>query len=606
MKGRIAFVAAAALLFSAFAIQLILHARTVSATSDEPIHIIAGLRHLRCRSFAANVEHPPLAKMVAALAAGPNVASTNWPCESSSWNSSETLLAIGGDVLSMPGGRELLTRTRLAISIFSLALAAAVFLAAWQMFGRLAGIIALALLAFEPAVIAHGSLVTTDMAATATIFMFAYALYRYVETPSTTRLLVAALCGGLMVATKHSTLAMLPIGEGLLVIALRRRPRELVKALIVIGAGALVLLWASYGFRYTALPKAAPPPLSTDMLVPEAYRKGLEYVFATSTRSTFILGQRYATGRWFYFPVAIAVKTSLALLLLSVVAAAIPRAFRRRRLELLFFLTPAVVYLVVGMTSNLNIGVRHILPVYPFLIVLAAGATAWCADRWRGAAVAIAVLLAFHAANSIRTYPDYIAFGNELWGGTGNTYKVLHDSNVDWGQDAYRVNEDARRHGEPCWYAHVGSGALTRLTPCSPLPMLGWTATNQLIRPSPPLINGRVYLSVNALPPRGDREYEPFRDARRAAQIGGSTLVYEGQFNVRLLSAVSIADVANWLLRQGRVAEGMRYAERSVELAPGEPRTHLALSAALRMSGRAAEAQRELETAARLMTATAD
>ena len=182
LKGRLySFVVL--LLFGLFSFQLWFHIVRTSVTIDEPVHILAGHRYLQCGDFGINTEHPPLLKL---LAASPLIGRTfvepYEECGSKINYRSEDFR--GGMLFVAKNGVDsIVIPTRLAASLMSLLLAVLVFFAAREMFGRWASVVALALLAFEPALIAHGSLVTTDMALTTMMFVAAYALYRYLKKP---------------------------------------------------------------------------------------------------------------------------------------------------------------------------------------------------------------------------------------------------------------------------------------------------------------------------------------------------------------------------------------------------------------------------------------
>ena len=124
----------------------------------------------------------------------------------------------------------------------------------------------------------------------------------------------------------------------------------------------------------------------------------------------------------------------------------------------LWMLVPATVFLAASMTSNLNIGVRHILPIYPFLTVLAAVGAWIMAKTHRAWGLVMGGLVLFHAASSLRAFPNYLSYSNELWGGPSKTYRVLTDSNVDWGQGLPAAKHYLETHpATPCWLAYFGS-----------------------------------------------------------------------------------------------------------------------------------------------------
>src|SRR5205085_10188567 len=177
---------------------------------------------------------------------------------------------------------------------------------------------------------------------------------------------------------------------------------------------------------------------------------------------------------WYYFPVAFAIKSSLTfILLLGITVWAIAAGKLRAWREILFLTIPPAVHFIVAMVSGMNIGVRHILPVYVFLAVLIGGA-AWrlMEGNKRWAYVVIALLL-FQAVSVARTYPAYLAYANELWGGPSQTYKYLSDSNTDWGQQLKSTKRYLDAHNiKDCYFVYFAQGVVDFRSygiPCKPL-----------------------------------------------------------------------------------------------------------------------------------------
>jgi hypothetical protein len=188
-------------------------------------------------------------------------------------------------------------------------------------------------------------------------------------------------------------------------------------------------------------------------LLPEPYLYGLADVgFTADFSHTYLFGKVYPHGQWFYFPAAFVIKSTLALLILMLLVPVAIVAWRMNRgRELLFLVIPATIYFAVVLTSGMNIGVRHILPVYPFLMALAGWAAAKLIERRRQLAYVVALILIFDVISSVRAFPVYLAYSNELWGGPSQTYKYLSDSNVDWGQQLKATKKylDGRSAGLP-------------------------------------------------------------------------------------------------------------------------------------------------------------
>lgn len=633
------FRAAVCLLFGAFAFQLWFHAAQTSATIDEVPHILAGHRHWQCADFAINPEHPPLLKL---LAASPLIFRTLveppiWECGKRPTSKYDATLA-GFSFLARNDTDGIVIPARLAAAILSLLLAILVFLAAREMFGRAEALAALTLLVFEPNIIAHGSLVTTDMAVSAGFFAAVYALYRYRKSPSAIRFLVLGAAIGLTLAAKHSGIFIIPVLFLLLIadFLLFRRvenqtslKRQIIRDVSAF-AGAiligLVLLWACYGFNAYALPQTGgetilaevfpprnpegkPPSALRQTLktitsvFPESYTVGLADVLSSSSRPMYLFGKVYPTGRWFYFPVAFLIKTGIALLVLLAAGLLTFKLYRERGREMLFLLVPSLAFFGISLLSKMNIGVRHILPVYGFFIVIAAAGGYALSRKHKIARWALILLLAAHAATAFQTAPNYLAFSNILWGGTNNTYRLLTDSNVEWGQNLKLVNEYLRSENiNYCWFANFGGGELARRAlPCRLMPgSYDWNATEEPVDPIPGVIEGTILLSVAVLPPLGGDEYKSVIASEPVAQIGGSIFVYRGRFEVPLASALSYVARSQQLVLMNRFEEAIADGRQAIALLPDDARSHYALGVALARADQRDEARREFETTIQL------
>jgi tetratricopeptide (TPR) repeat protein len=634
-REKLLFSALVVLLFGLFAFQLWFHARRTSATFDEPAHTVAGYRYWQCGDFGINPEHPPLLKLLATVSLNfrASLIAPKAECGARLTPKPE-MFGLGGEFLSSNGVDSVLIPARLLAALMSLALAALIFLATFEMFGKWEAIVALAILAFEPNLIAHGSLVTTDMALTATAFGAVYALYRYLKKPNWVRFAIVGLAFGLLLAAKHSAVIFVPVLFAIFVAdaVFYRKFEERLPKLILRRTGAfagffligLALLWSFYGFRYYALPNATQPAVSIDEYIktngrpemvesmsakvvttvnklhvfPESYVLGLADIVATNSRNTWIYGRNYATGQWFYFPLAFAVKSSIALLLLLPLGLLFPFFNREKRREMLFILAPPICFFAFALTSKMNIGVRHILPVYAFFIVAAVGAI-WMSRKFYYFRYFLIALLLFHAATAARVAPNYIAFANDFFGGTNNSYKIFRESNVDWGQNYKLVNEYLQRENiTDCWFAGFGNQEIMRVSqPCRLLPdSVFQRFSTEIFDAAPPVIEGTVLVSVSNLPPRGGEEYLPLTQTAPIAQLGGTIFVYRGRFELPLAAALSRVTRANQFASLKRFDEAITDGRIAVELAPGDARTHLALAFALLRAGNRDEARREFET----------
>jgi hypothetical protein len=640
MAGRkpTLFFAIATLLFASFAFQLVYHAVRTSATVDEPFHILAGHRHWQCGDFGINPEHPPLLKL---LATAPlnfrQLSEPPWEC-GSKFTSKFDGFSYGSTFVVENGMDHIVITTRLAASLMSLLLAVLVFLAAWEMFGRWEALTALAILAFEPNLIAHGSIVTTDMAISATAFGAAYALYRFCKEQTLPRFLIAGVGLGLMLAAKHSAVIFVGILFALLIAdtLFFRNETSLVKRILsrtAAFAGIFLIgwaiLWSFYGFRYRAISNKTAPTISVadyirengrpesiesfpariteamshTRIFPESYVLGMADVISWSSRNTVLFGRNYPAGNWLFFPVSLAVKSNIALVVLMPLILMFLFFARSKWREAMFLLTPAIVYLIFASTSSFTNGVRHILPIYGFLIVVASAGAIWVCRKFNALRYVCVALLVFNAAAAVRTAPKYLAFANDVWGGDKNIHRIFRGSNVDTGQSMKLVSEYlASQNIKDCWLASFVHPEMIRaVQPCRPMPSwLRPAVSRDPIDVVPSVIEGVVVLSVNEQPPQAGDEYVPIAKSEPITFIGANTYVYRGRFEVPLVAAISRVHRSNHFLRVNNIDQAISEARQAVGLGPNDARPHLALGLALARGGQKEEARTELNKAAGL------
>ena len=263
-------------------------------------------------------------------------------------------------------------------------------------------------------------------------------------------------------------------------------------------------------------------------VLPESYLYGMIDVRGMSIGfPTYIFGQVHAHGVWYYFPVAFVIKSTAAfLILLAITVFAIAAGKLRARREILFMAVPVAIYFIIAMGTGLNIGARHVLPMYAFLCVLiGAAAVALCRANptW---VYAVGLLLAWHMVSTTRAYPDYIAYSNEFWGGPSNTYKYLTDSNTDWAQQLKAVKTYLDERGvKDCYFAYFAEPVVDFRDygiPCKPLPTAdtGWF---NLQVDTPPTVTGTVLISAGSLTgfELGSNVLNPYRNFQKIEADGG-------------------------------------------------------------------------------------
>jgi 4-amino-4-deoxy-L-arabinose transferase-like glycosyltransferase len=629
--------------------EIVLSNRRESQTFDEADHLYAGYEYWIHGDFGRNPEHPPLAKLVAALAIlplhpkEPAAISATWFKTEDFWTGSTFLYGQGE-------ADSLLARARGMMLLFPLGLALAVFAAGREMFGPQTGIqtalLALTLFAFEPMLLANGGLITTDMALSCTLFCSVYAFYRYVKRPSALRLALCALATGLTLAAKQSgvflfpILAALAIGEVLLnrahpipgepSAALKKQAVSLTLALAAIAIVSYAVLWAFYGFRYAARPAplemlpglplfASAIPSNIEQaaiffcarhhLLPEAYLFGwADILQLPGLRVSFLLGKLYRGRQWFIFPALFLIKTTIPLLILLALAP-FARLWRRRR-EFLFLALPAAIYLLIAIGSGMNGQARYILPIYPFLILLASAAAWEFARRSRSWAIAIAGLVVFAAASSLHAFPDYLAYANEAFGGPANTYRLANDSNADWAQGLKFVKQYLNQnHIADCWFDYGDPAVDPRYygIPCKPLGTAWMHLGIAGAVGVPETITGTVLISASELNgewgPDVLNPYDQFHSLRPVAIPGNIVLVYRGTFHVPLASAYSHLAAASIDVREHHLPEALAEAQEAVRLAPDSADIQAGLAQTLTAAGKNAEATQANLTALRLARA---
>jgi hypothetical protein len=423
-----------------------------NATSDEPAHIAAGMEWLDRGAYTYEEQHPPLARIAVAL--GPHLLGRHSYGHPAFRPEGLAILLDDGDY------NHNLAAARAGILPF---FAVAVFVV-WAWARRLGGPLAavLAVLSFTtlPLALAHSGLATTDTAVAAFVTAGVWSFSRWLESP---RPGFAALVGAtwsLAILSKFSALLFLPVGLAvtLALWAAVNRPwaREgdriavsrVVTHALLAGLVGFGLVWIGY-----RLSISFPARFGGSLPVPAwELARGIEVARVHNEKGhlSYLLGQTSQSGWWYFFPVAIAVKTPLPFLFFVVVGAltTLRAAWRQQAWQLAVPIVFSVAALLTTFQVNINIGLRHLLPIFPALAVLAGlgAASMWRASRAkRLAQVALAGLTLWLVIDTTRAHPDYLAYFNETV--RANPERVLIDSDLDWGQDFNRLVDEVKRRG---------------------------------------------------------------------------------------------------------------------------------------------------------------
>jgi 4-amino-4-deoxy-L-arabinose transferase-like glycosyltransferase len=456
---------------------------------DEGFELGSGYAYLKTGRLRFNLEQPPLAKVLAALPL--LYLNPRLPVEDPSWiNKQDIEFGFAFMFHNRVPTDTMLIAARSSIILLTAALG--LLMAVWtsRRFGNGPALLALALLAFDPNILAHGHYATTDLGATFFIFAACIVWDAFLGSRRKLHLVLAGILLGFAIGTKFSALMLLPVFAILYAIRWwQQRERftllHLAGSLLAVAGIAYVAIVAVYlpearFFVPSWAVKKPAAPLETAVnctntigdllcrtgraasLQANSFYRGLSN-FAQHNAGghlSYLLGQFSQNGWWYYFPVVFLVKTPTADLLLFgflLVGGGLALFRNRFRANLrkapaawATILVPAVLYFALSMASHIDLGVRHLLPFYPFFfIALAAGFFALAKSRppWTGPLlIFVCVLL---AAESLSAFPDYLSFFNLVSGGTWRGPHYLLDSNIDWGEDLKKLRGYINTHPAP-------------------------------------------------------------------------------------------------------------------------------------------------------------
>lgn len=470
-----------------------------SITFDETSHLTSGLSYWMTGDFRLAPEHPPLPKLWCAL---PLVAMDHhWVDQPAGWEQGD-FWRVGREWFAAAPNRDsLLTAARCMMVVLLLATTWLVYSMAQRLWGGRAGLLAMTVAALCPTMLAHGRLVTTDLPAAffALLAIERCAVLFGAVTPGRVVLAGLALAGFALSKFSWPLIvpALLLMAVAAVLITKRAEARGdvsvvrqcdkktafgILVAALVVSLVVWVAVWTCYGWRFSPFAEAgrnegeiADPavwgavmsdadgvaltgPAATVLgwmhsgrVLPEAYLFGLAYTLkSTQQREAYLMGKYSLHGWRSYFPIAFAVKTPVATMVLMLIGA-LAMLTRKAPFDGHFVLLSGMVvfaglYGLAAVFGGLNIGHRHLLPVYPMLFVLVGAAGRLTTARAGRIGVGGCVIaLAF---STLHLHPHYLSYFNELVGGPAGGHRFLADSNIDWGQDLKRLARYATDHPE--------------------------------------------------------------------------------------------------------------------------------------------------------------
>jgi Tfp pilus assembly protein PilF len=624
-----------------------------SPTVDEPVHLLAGYANLKWGDYRANPEHPPLAKMWAALPLvfldinDPRPVSSAWdriptasPMALHTVDVAARLFFLDND------GETLFFFAKLMMIALATALGFYVFKWSRELWGLTGALASLFFYALDPNILAHSQLVHTDLPFTALFFIATYFYCRSLDQLNGKNLAFTVLFFGLAAVTKYAYSLILviwavlggikvfsaqgldlAIGKQIVVTQRWKKLAVLVGVFACALLSAYMFIWLVYGVRFDAvpggqlrLPIAQELPKSPAIralvgflleyrLFPEAWIYGQLHIYGNLSRDTYLLGKMLiGEGSWLYFPVAFSVKTPIPTLLLFFGTFAMWFYEHSWRRSACILLGPIAVYFFLAVGSGINIGLRHILPIYPFIFVLIGGtaATLWQAKS-RLKNTIIGVLCTWILLSAVLTYPNHLAYFNEFAGGPGNGHRILLDSNLDWGQDLKGLKSwmDRERVGKIQFlYFGFFNAAAPRYYGIDATFLPGsWVAANDVTIDDPTrpdyiaisanLLYGNFFTGID------EGFIKPFRSVTPATTIGHTILVYQFDEVVRhyrefvrgnSASAKSHFYLGNLLIHQGSWQEALEEYRRAVRMDPDFAEAHNKLGIVLVRLGALEEA----------------
>ncbi len=468
-----------------------------SAIVDEIAHIPSGYSYITTGDYRLNPEHPPLIKDLAAvpllflnLKFPYDYWKANLPVINNQWQ-------MGWKFIYETAGNDpskILEAAHIPMMLLSLTLGLLVFIWAKKLFGVKAGLFALVLYAFDASIIAHSRFVTTDLGISFALFLNLFSLFYFLEKPTKKRMFLTAVTFFIALVTKFSVAILGPVYIIIFLMLLARKgtqkettlltgifdqklTKRFISALVsfaIICLSGVVMMWGFYFFHTMNMPAEVQRALIHESIPGNSvvadtlagmsgnqvtkplaqWLLGFSMVagHVEGGHDAFLLGMTSNKGWWYYYPVVLALKTAIPIFFFL----AFLFIFRKKLqwngwfTEIYLWVLPLVL-LVMGMQGSINLGIRYMLPIFPFIFVAVARLTGLIdftaikngLKDWKALSVAllIPVLTVWYVLGSLSAYPHYLSYFNEFVGGYQNGYKYLTDSNLDWGQDVKRLSE---------------------------------------------------------------------------------------------------------------------------------------------------------------------
>ncbi len=457
------------LLFVWIAFSLLWQSWNLSVTFDEIVHLPAGYTYIQKRDFRVNPEHPVLVKILAAIpwkiiAPNQNIEETLWKKSNifyyDNWINDRKL---GEDLLFLQAEnpRLILFSGRVMLSAITIFMIFSIFYYLIKKQHNKAGMIFLVLSSFCPQFLGYGYLVTTDIAIAGSSFLALILFYKLLRNQNNNYAILWGLSLGLMALSKYTSLIFFVFFVFFYFIYKYWFDKKVsLKFLFISLITGYFLIFFVYLFGKTIIAPVFVPSeqiynatyifakepylnivnnIFRYLLIPALYFKGLIHVIVHTTvgHSSYLLGQSSKSGWWYYFPLAFILKNSISLILILIVAFFQKNYFKKLDFEKKILWLGMITYIVFAVFSKTNLGIRHLMPIYPILLYLVSYALAEIKIKWKN--IAVGSLLAIYCLSSVRANGNYMTFFSEIIGSLDNGSKYLVDSNLDWGQNLYAL-----------------------------------------------------------------------------------------------------------------------------------------------------------------------
>ena len=531
-----------------------------SITVDELVLIPSAYYHLADGDFQLVNEHPALPKIIAAvplLFVQPNESdeTLNFP------NRSEAIWAREARFWekNLDKSEAISFWSRVPMILLTIGLGVLIFWFSRLLFDSRVAVLAVALFTLEPTLVGHGRVVHTDVPAAFGYLLFFLALHGYIKGKTLRWAVYLGAAATVAILAKYSMLLIGFVIAALFVFQFWRekeRRRVVVNAVTTLLTIVLVIN-AAYFFKHSAIddtdvkwindymPDHAQSLLMLSRLLsyvlPKEFVLGIIYQFwhNKAGHGAGLLGMYSQFGWWYYFPIAFLLKTTLPFLMLSVAATiwSIYRAVAKRDVRFLWLLVPTAIYSIFVLFSHIDIGVRYLLPLFPFLIIMASALLAeFLKIRARAVGLSVVIaLLAWMSIEAVRIFPNHITYMNQLARNAPHWW-YLSDSNVEWGDDIHGLAQFLQARGESSVLdATLGGFGILRLYNIANVNALdaraGAPDRPRYLAIGASFLNGST---VPAGPPGSGRETESgrvnffsaYREQKPEAIIGGSIYVF--------------------------------------------------------------------------------